>query len=224
MHAFAHRGGRAHGPDNTLATFRGALERGATGLETDAWLTSDGAVVLDHDGVLRAARRRHEPIAQVRRDELPAHVPTLSELYAGCGTAFELAIDVRLPEIGTRILEIARDHSATRRLWLVGGTTSLIAGWRALDADVNLVMTIRPADRRTATVRAARAAGADALNMRWMWWTRRFVRVVRSTGLLAFGYDAQRTWTLRHCARVGLDGVFSDHVDRLAGLARVTAG
>ena len=50
---FAHRGARAHAPENTLEAFALALRLGATGLESDAWLTADGEVVLDHDGVVR---------------------------------------------------------------------------------------------------------------------------------------------------------------------------
>ena len=104
-YAFAHRGGRAHGPDNTLATFQNALAQGATGLETDAWLTADGCVVLDHDGVLRAAKESKKPIADVRRDQLPAHIPTLSELYDACGTNFDLAVDVRRPNVAAAIID-----------------------------------------------------------------------------------------------------------------------
>ena len=48
---FAHRGARAHAPENTLAAFSLALEMGATALESDVWLTADGVAVLDHDGV-----------------------------------------------------------------------------------------------------------------------------------------------------------------------------
>jgi glycerophosphoryl diester phosphodiesterase len=58
--------------------------------------------------------------------------------------------------------------------------------------------------------------------MRWPWWTRSFVREVHDAGLLAFGYDAQREWTMRHCLKLGLDGIFSDHVDRMAALLDAT--
>ncbi|MDQ1372669.1 MAG: glycerophosphoryl diester phosphodiesterase, partial [Actinomycetota bacterium] len=47
---FAHRGARAHAPENTLEAFQLALKLGATGLESDVWLTHDGVPVLDHDG------------------------------------------------------------------------------------------------------------------------------------------------------------------------------
>ena len=214
-YAFAHRGGRAHGRDNTIETFRTALERGARGLETDAWLTMDGVVVLDHDGVLRAARRRHEPIAAVTKADLPAHIPTLDELYDACGTSFELAIDVRRAEVAVAVVEVARRHDALDRLWLVAPEPHVLPGWRALSAEVRLAVSIRLAERSAVTVGAVAGAGADALNMRWPWWTSAFVAQVRAAGLLAFGYDVQSRPALRRCASLGLDGVFSDHVSRL---------
>jgi len=215
---FAHRGGRAHGPDNTLATFREAIARGARGLETDAWLTADGQVVLDHDGVLRAAKslrarsatRRHEPIADIRRDELPAHIPTLDELYANCGHNFDLAIDVRLPEVAAAVVDVARTHNALDRLWIVGATPSLLHSWQHLDHTGDYAMSIRLVERRGDIVDAATRAGADALNMRWPWWTKGWVRRVHEAGLLAFAYDVQWSRALRRCARLGIDGIFSD--------------
>jgi len=215
---FAHRGGRAHGADNTLETFRRALDRGAGALETDAWLTADGVVVLDHDGVHRVADRQHVPMAKVRRAELPAHIPSLDELYAACGTSFDLAIDVRLPRVGDAIVDVARQHGALSRLWLVTGSPDHLGEWRALSAEVHLAVTLRPPDRRGPMLDAVRAAGAEAMNLRWAWWSRRLVKRVHNLGLLAFGYDAQSHFALRRCVRLGLDGVFSDHVDRLTAL------
>lgn len=213
--AFAHRGGRAHAADNTLAAFESALRLGATGLETDAWLTADGVVVLDHDGVLRAARRQHRPMSAVRRAELPGHIPSLEELYAQCGVDFDLAVDVRETDVAPAVVDVARRFGATSRLWLVAPLARLLPAWRELDADVHLVHTLTLRARSQATVRNAREVGSDAVNLRAIWWTGSFVDMVHDAGLLAFGYDAQTAWTLRRMARIGVDGVFSDHVDRL---------
>lgn len=212
-YVFAHRGGRAHGPDNTLATFREAMARGARGLETDAWLTVDGQVVLDHDGVLRAAQHRQQPIARVRRSDLPAHIPTLDELYAACGTDFDLAIDVRLPEVAAAVLGVARAHSALDHLWLVGGTPQLLSAWQLLDHSGHFAMSIRRVDRRGVIMGSAKQSGADALNMRWPWWTRRWVDRAHDAGLLAFAYDVQWTWARARCERIGVDGIFTDKVE-----------
>lgn len=45
----AHRGDKAHYPENTLLAFRQAILAGADGLETDVHLTLDGAMVIIHD-------------------------------------------------------------------------------------------------------------------------------------------------------------------------------
>ncbi|WP_245237043.1 glycerophosphodiester phosphodiesterase family protein, partial [Paenibacillus ihuae] len=46
---FAHRGASAVCPENTMAAFRKSLELGATGIETDVQMSSDGGLVLIHD-------------------------------------------------------------------------------------------------------------------------------------------------------------------------------
>src|SRR6476661_2102197 len=92
--AFAHRGARAHAPENTIESFALALKLGATGLESDVWLTADGVPVLDHDGVVKVGLRRR-PIGSMQRAALPSWIPTLEDLYAQCGTMFELSLDVK---------------------------------------------------------------------------------------------------------------------------------
>jgi glycerophosphoryl diester phosphodiesterase len=49
---FAHRGGCALGPENTVAAFERGLAAGADGLELDVHLSSDGIVVVCHDATL----------------------------------------------------------------------------------------------------------------------------------------------------------------------------
>jgi glycerophosphoryl diester phosphodiesterase len=49
---FAHRGGSALGPENTVAAFERGLAAGADGLELDVHLSSDGIVVVCHDATL----------------------------------------------------------------------------------------------------------------------------------------------------------------------------
>jgi hypothetical protein len=44
----AHRGYKAKFPENTMASFKGAVDVGAHALETDIHLSSDGIVVLSH--------------------------------------------------------------------------------------------------------------------------------------------------------------------------------
>jgi glycerophosphoryl diester phosphodiesterase len=49
---YAHRLGRAYGPDSSRAALAGALRGPLGGLETDCCLTADGELVLLHDPLL----------------------------------------------------------------------------------------------------------------------------------------------------------------------------
>lgn len=214
---FAHRGARAHAPENTLEAFRLALRLGATGLETDAWRTSDGVAVLDHDGVV-GGRLRRRPIAEKTRDELPDHVPPLARLYEECGTGFELSVDVKDEAVVGEVVACARDVGAEDRLWLCHPDWELTASWRSLSPSVKLVHSTRVkqldggAERHMA--RAA-DAGLDVINLHHTEWTPGMVAMAHRFGLLAFGWDCQFDRTIDNLLAIGIDGIYSDHVDRL---------
>lgn len=67
---FAHRGGAALRPENTLAAFDHGLALGADGLELDVHLSRDGAVMVHHDHTLDRTTNLHGLISQRTAAEL----------------------------------------------------------------------------------------------------------------------------------------------------------
>ena len=67
---FAHRGGCALGPENTIAAFDRGQASGADGLELDVHLSADGVVVVCHDGTLDRTTDLSGPVAARTADEL----------------------------------------------------------------------------------------------------------------------------------------------------------
>lgn len=217
---FAHRGARALAPDNTIESFDLALRLGATGLESDVWLTRDGQVVLDHDGVVRGRMRRTRPIGEVDRAELPDHVPTLDELLDACGTAYHLSLDLKDDESGPPVIDVIqrRDPSLLARCWLCHPSIDRLEQLRPVDERVRLVNSTRLAritegpERRAARLAAL---GIDAVNMRQNEWNGGLVALFHRFDVAAFAWDAQHEHQLRPVYRMGIDAVFSDHVDRM---------
>lgn len=68
--AFAHRGGAALWPENTLAAFRGALALGYRYVETDMHVTADGEVVLIHDATVDRTTDGRGEVAKMTLAEL----------------------------------------------------------------------------------------------------------------------------------------------------------
>jgi len=215
--AFGHRGARAHAPDNTLESFRLALRLGATGLESDVWLTADGVAVLDHDGLVgtRWHRRR---ISDVDRSQLPAHVPSLEDLYGEVGTAFALSLDVKDPAAVDATVQVARAAGAVDQLWLCHPDWERVATWRAAHPHVHLVDSTRLRAMRDGPERRAAQladAGIDAVNLHVSDWTGGLTTLFHRFEIVCFGWDAQLERLLDQLFATGIDGVYSDHVDRL---------
>ena len=112
---FAHRGGRAHAPENSLQAFTTARSMGATGLESDVWCTVDGVPVLHHDGRVGSLFRRR-PIGDVPHAAIPASVPTLAELYRTVGPDMQVSLDLKDPAAIHAVLDVARRHRAVESL------------------------------------------------------------------------------------------------------------
>jgi len=67
---FAHRGGAALRPENTIAAFDHGLSLGADGLEFDVRLSRDGVVVVHHDPTVERTTNGRGPIAALTAAEL----------------------------------------------------------------------------------------------------------------------------------------------------------
>lgn len=128
---FGHRGSAAHFPENTLPSFRAALEAGMPYLELDVWATRDGHVVVHHDAsTLRQCGVNHR-ITDCSLAELKGMdagfgfsadgggsypfrgqgitIPTLEELFQACPDAlFNIEIKQGSPVIETLTVETIR--------------------------------------------------------------------------------------------------------------------
>ncbi|MEI7966738.1 MAG: glycerophosphodiester phosphodiesterase [Actinomycetota bacterium] len=216
---FAHRGASAYAPENTLDAFSLALKLGASGLESDIWATRDGALVLDHDGVVKS-RLRSKPIAEMDRSALPSHIPSLEQLLQHCGTQYQLSLDVKDPVVFETIERIVAniDESMLDRLWLCHPSFDLLINKRTSTQKCKLVDSTRLAkikegpERRAATLAAN---GIEAFNMHYSDWNGGLVALFHRFNIVSFGWDMQHEAVIENGIRMGLDGVFSDWPDRM---------
>jgi len=226
---FAHRGARAQAPENTLEAFALARRLGAPGLESDVWLTADGIAVLDHDGLVRVRHRRRR-ISDVNRADLPRYIPSLADLYAECGTGYELSLDVKDVAAAAPTVAVARaaGGGASGRLWLCHHDWRVVAGWRREFPDVKLVDSTRLRWMKEGPERRAAAlagAGIDAVNLHHTDWTGGLTTLFHRFEVLTFGWDAQHARILDELLDSGIDAVYSDHTDvMIEALARATHG
>ena len=107
---FAHRGGSALAPENTLPAFANALALGADGVELDVQLTKDGVVIVHHDSHLDRTTDATGPVQDRTAAEL-GHVDAGARFagdgsyrFRGRGIAVPTFADVLAQCSGTRLI------------------------------------------------------------------------------------------------------------------------
>ena len=203
-----------------MRAFRRALELGAGGLETDAWLSGDGEVVLVHDAVARKGLRRMR-VAKTPAAELASvGVPRLADLYGELGSDFELSIDVKDRHAAEPIAELARraGDGAAGRVWLCHPNSGFLRSFRERVPDVKLVHSQwrerldAPIERHAADLASD---GIDAINFHFSEWSGGLVSLFHRFEVRAFAWDVQEVRHLRAMLKLGVDGLYCDDVSRM---------
>jgi glycerophosphoryl diester phosphodiesterase len=141
---YAHRGAAAELPENTLPSFRRAIELGADAIETDAHLTRDGHLVLMHDpsgartaGVARAIGACE--LAEIRawnacaRFEGTFAVPTLAEALEELpGVPFNVDCKTAGPRAAAALVDVVRRQRAHDRVLIASFDARTLRAVRAL--------------------------------------------------------------------------------------------
>ena len=118
MRNIAHRGASGHAPENTRVAFDLAIAMGADAIETDVQLTSDGELVLFHDGRVDRTSDARGPLASFSLTELrsldigswygsgdtPQTVLTVDEMIADYLPRIPVVFEVKDPRATSALL------------------------------------------------------------------------------------------------------------------------
>jgi glycerophosphoryl diester phosphodiesterase len=217
--AFAHRGDRVNAPDNTMEAFGLALDKGSTAIESDVWVTADGVAVLDHDGLVKTTFRKRT-IKDLRHAQLPAHIPTLAELFDRGGLDMNVSLDLKDYAALDAVLHVTRAAGRPERLWLCSDW-EFLAQCRGRAHDIRLVDSTRLKRLKDGPERhAARlsSAGIDAINMHYTDWTVGLTTLFHRFERTCFGWDAQQPRIISELIAMGIDGLFCDDTERMVSI------
>lgn len=113
-----HRGFAAKHPENTMTSFRAAIEAGADGIELDVHVSRDGQLVVMHDETVDRTTDGKGAIKDLDYEtirQLDAgggeHPPLLEEALLACKAAKVLLnIEIKAREAGLRAVELVQQH------------------------------------------------------------------------------------------------------------------
>ena len=218
---YAHRLGRAYGPDNSRTALAGAFAAGADGLECDVCLTADGGLVLLHDPWLPFATDlmgwAHErTAAELRRARLSGGEAPLfvEELLAVAPRDLVLQLEVKShadPELATRTVDalaavLAR--AAGRRVEVLSFASAACVRAASLGLPARLVIWADYAPQ--ALARWARRHRVTGVCVEHFLLSRSLVAALRRGGLSVTTGTVNDATLLHRVAALGVDAVTTD--------------
>jgi len=225
----AHRGASGTLPENTLPAYALAVEQRADMIEIDLHRTRDGAVVIAHDEGLERLGGRGEiadaTLSEVR--DLDAgngeRVPTLDEVLDRFGTQIPFNLELKrgtradYPGLPAAALEAVETRDLLGQTLFSSFYDSVLSGVRGASRAARIGLLLSPRDPSRAFERA-RAVGAEALNP-WIGLARReLIQEAHAEGLAVYVFTVDAEEDMRRLLDLGVDGLFTNHPDRLRAL------
>ncbi|MGZ3419029.1 MAG: glycerophosphodiester phosphodiesterase family protein [Polyangiales bacterium] len=209
---YAHRGASAELPENTLPAFARALELGADALETDAYLSPDGKVVLAHDP-----------------PKSWSDLPTLMSALSECpGVTFNVDAKPESPALVDAMVGLIRRLGAQSRVRIASFHASNLRRVRALgyEGETGLVQTevaklvfqpmalLRRSPVRGQAAQVPLRVGPIRLD------TASFIAKCHSLGLRVDYWTINDVATAQRLLALGADGIMTDDPKRIAPVVR----
>ena len=177
INVIGHRGAPTEEPENTLRSFRRALDLGVAAVELDVQLTRDGRLAVIHDETLDRTTNGHGRVKEFTLAELQKldagkgeSIPALEEVLELTRGRAHLLVEMKQPEAMGALLQFFREQRAFSAAMVISFWHSAL--WVMKEAvprlDTGALLVGRPAD----PVGLARAARTRTLvlNYRYIDW------------------------------------------------------
>jgi glycerophosphoryl diester phosphodiesterase len=219
MKVIGHRGARGLAPENTLASFKKALEHHVDEIEFDVRVTKDHIPVIHHDPKLSDPAGNDLVINHYTLEELRTHkpdLPTLSETLTALTNRCPMLMEIKSGEPVNPIAAVLRSHIASglkpKDIAVGSFDQSILVAMHREFPDLALVV-----NERWSGVRAhyrAKQLGTHRLNMRSWWLWSGFIKGMSRRGYHLAAYTLNDPKKARQWEKYGLYAVTTDYPDR----------
>jgi glycerophosphoryl diester phosphodiesterase len=223
--AVAHRGASAYAPENTIAAFDEAIRLGATAVEFDLHITSDGVPVVIHDPTLDRTTNGKGRVDQTSRFDLlrldagswfhprfaGTRIPTLEEALIAIGPSATPVIELKTFIDPALLTSILKRHQLLEESLVISFDIASLRALRMHTADVPLGLL---AENWTPDlIPSALGIGASHLVIAAHMLLPQTVAQVQNEGLEVWTYTANDVGLVAACAALGASGIITDKPD-----------
>jgi glycerophosphoryl diester phosphodiesterase len=237
---WGHRGAGFRDIENSMSSFRKALEMGVDGIKTEAQLSKDGEIFLcfqqnirDNGGYVPIKELYSSKIKTLRLDNNEP-VLTLPEFFSEFKNHdIHYNFDIRDPEIGIRIIEIARKYKVYDKIELAktamdgSSLPEIFSKIREFDENVPLINSIflkyATNEKEHLELENMRKLNIQGINIKYNFATFDLFKIVKDSGFkfyvwgLLFNRSIEKFLKMNYRGQY-VDAVMSNFPDRLVQL------
>jgi glycerophosphoryl diester phosphodiesterase len=236
----AHRGHSGEHPENTLASFRGAIATGADMVELDVHLTRDNEVVVIHDDTLERTTDGKGSVADKTLTELKAldagawfnprfageRIPTLAEVMDACRGRIRINIELKkgkhfpytMEELADRTLAVVEKAGMTDQVLFSSFDPAAID--RIRDKAPRLPIAVITQKPWATPGEAGGGKRYPTINSSFKNLSEKNVRLAHAAGLTVHAWTVNTPADMERVIALGVDGIITNHPDRLIDLLR----
>ncbi len=220
VRVIGHRGAAGLAPENTLASFRRAVELGVDAVECDVRLSRDGRLVVIHDKTVDRTTGGSGAVGRLSFEQIRALdagagevVPTLEEVLEALRGRCELFCELKGAGTERPALEAASAAGMERQVVFVSFRPDRLEALKHLAPDARvgpILVALEDAD-----IRRAAAMGAELVSLRYPSASREAVEMAHESGLQLLVWTPNELAEMQAMIALGVDGITTDRPDLL---------
>ncbi len=234
----AHRGASAYIRENTLASFAEAIARHADMIELDVRMTSDGVLVLFHDGVIKDINGRKRPIAKTSFSDIKSialkknfPITTLEETLQIFGNKIPLAIEIKIGGYEDQTVRLLQKYPT-----LDGTMVSSFYPWtlvriKRLDPTIKtaLILGYERMTRlnfltRPIIQKLVSSLGVKSIHLQKSIITESVIRKLYGLGVTVFVWTVDEPEAQKRFLKIGVKGIITNKPDVLYDVCSALSG
>ncbi|MCW4046852.1 MAG: glycerophosphodiester phosphodiesterase family protein [Candidatus Bathyarchaeota archaeon] len=219
MLRIGHRGARAYEPENTIRSFKKAIEIGANAVELDVRKTKDGHLVVIHDADVKRTTDGKGLVGELTLKEIKGFstekgekIPTLKEALDFLDKKVKVLIELKEADFEEEVLALVHENGLQKNVLIVSFLEDALRKVRELDKDVETGLIYV---KHKNPLKAALELKAQYLVAFYKFMHTANVQKAHENGLKVIVWTVNTPEEVAEMVKKGVDGVASDKPDIL---------
>lgn len=222
MFRVGHRGAKAYAPENTLTSFKKALEIGVDAVELDVRKTKDNQLVVIHDADIKRTTNGKGLVSDLTLAQIKAFsaeggekVPTLEEALDFLDRKVKVLVELKEAGVEEQVLSIVKKCGLEKNVVITSFLEEALKKIRELNKNIEIGLIYA---KHSNPIKAALELKANYLVALYRFTHTATIQKAHENGLKIIVWTINTPEEAQEYAKKGVDGIATDKPDILSAI------